>query len=63
MSKFKPETIRELRKSLGDTQEEFAKRLGYSRVHVSYLENGRKNVTQVLDMALESIAREARKGK
>lgn len=60
---YTPDRIRQLRDDLGMTQEEFAARLGYSRVHVSRLENGKKTATKVLDIALESIAREARKGK
>lgn len=60
LPEYTAEQIRELRESLGESQTEFGKRLGYTQVHVSYLETGKKKPTKVLMLALETIAREAK---
>lgn len=59
-----PEDIRELRTTLGMTQSEFAKRLGYSRqATVSDLENGRQkpsgSAEQIMELLQNSLGDQA----
>lgn len=49
------ERLKELRKSLGLTMEEFGKRLGVTKAAISRLENGDRNVTEQM---IVSICRE-----
>jgi transcriptional regulator with XRE-family HTH domain len=60
---FTKDDIRALRKALGESQTEFGARFDYTQVHVSFLENGKKPITKVLQLALQTVAREVKKGK
>lgn len=61
MPDYTPDKIRELRETLGESQTEFGKRFGYTQVYMSNLETGFKPITQVLQLALKTVAREAGK--
>jgi transcriptional regulator with XRE-family HTH domain len=48
MKEWKKEEIRDFKKALGLSQEEFAKLLGVSRVYVMMLETGKRKPSSVL---------------
>jgi DNA-binding transcriptional regulator YiaG len=60
MKEWKKEEIRELRKALGLSQEEFAKLLGVSRVYVMMLETGRRKPSSVLKKLLDCLGEKLR---
>lgn len=61
--KHTPDIIREIRESLGESQTEFGARFGYTQAHMSNLEKGKVPIMPVFDLALEVVAKLARKGK
>lgn len=58
-----PERIRAIREALGESQTEFGKRFGYTQKHMSNLEKGKTPIMPVFALALETVAREVKKGK
>lgn len=57
-----PEEIKHIRKTLGDTQEEFACRLGYSsRAYICNVEAGRKKLSPPALLLLEQLQKKAEK--
>lgn len=60
MPEFTPEKIRVLREALGESQTEFGERFGYSQKHMSNIENGKSPIMPVFDLALQTVAREAK---
>jgi DNA-binding transcriptional regulator YiaG len=60
MKEWKKEEIRELRKALGLSQEEFAKLLGVSRVYVMMLETGRRKPSSVLKKLFDCLKEKLR---
>jgi DNA-binding transcriptional regulator YiaG len=61
MKEWKKEEIRDFRKTLGLSQEEFAKLLGVSRVYVMMLETGRRKPSSVLKKLLDCLEEKQRK--
>jgi DNA-binding transcriptional regulator YiaG len=60
MKEWKKEEIREFRKTLGLSQEEFAKLLGVSRVYVMMLETGKRKPSSVLKRLLDCLEEKQR---
>ena len=61
MKEWKKEEIRKFRKTLGLSQEEFAKLLGVSRVYVMMLETGKRKPSSVLKKLLDCLEERQRK--
>ncbi|MFS0864093.1 helix-turn-helix transcriptional regulator [Fredinandcohnia sp. 179-A 10B2 NHS] len=50
-----PNNIKQLREQANITQEELAKRIGVSRIHMNKMENGKKPITMVKALKLAEI--------
>ena len=61
MKEWKKEEIRDFRKALGLSQEEFAKLLGVSRVYVMMLETGKRKPSSVLKRLLDCLEEKQKK--
>jgi len=53
------EPLAKIRDQLGLTQDQFAKRLGISRQHLSKLENSSKPLSRKMALSLEEVSRQA----
>jgi transcriptional regulator with XRE-family HTH domain len=64
MTKWTPKRIRKLRDDLGMTQTAFGKRLGVTRVYVSYLERGgEKTPGATLSLLLDCVKKDLEGGE
>ena len=62
INKIRGERLRKVIRKSGMTQEAFAERIGYSQIHISYVVNGKRNLSQEVANAVVKMLPEVRIG-